>query len=129
MFLFVNHWNLDVFNTSTLKQIFWKTKTFFKKLECRLLVESAKTENATFSYKTALLEANIKTNRMGSSKWTYHWERSFASIYFNFLKFFSCNKNLLQRIDLMYQLPKYPHLYFSQALELYFRVHFLCQYA
>ena len=31
---------LNVFNTLTLKQIFWKTGTFFKKLECRFLVES-----------------------------------------------------------------------------------------
>ena len=33
---------LNDFNTLTLKQIFWKTKTFFKKLVYRFLVESTK---------------------------------------------------------------------------------------
>ena len=48
--------NLKVFNALTLKQIFWKTKTF-KKPEYCLLVESNKMENAIFPYKTALSEA------------------------------------------------------------------------
>ena len=55
---------LNVFNTLTLKQIFWKTKTFFKKLEYRFLVESTKIENASFPYKSAIPELNVKTNRM-----------------------------------------------------------------
>ena len=59
---------LNVFNISTLKQGFWKTKTFFKKLEYHLLVESSKIENASFSYKTAISEANVKTNIMVSAK-------------------------------------------------------------
>ena len=75
---------LNVFNTLTLKQIFWKTKTSFKKLGYRFLVESTKIEKASFPYKTAISEANIKTNRMESTKWTYHEERSFASNYFKF---------------------------------------------
>ena len=49
----------NVFNTITLKQIFWKTKTFFKKLEYRFLVETTKTENTSFPFKTALSEANV----------------------------------------------------------------------
>ena len=53
---------LNVFNTSTLKQIFWKTKIFSKKLEYRFSAESTKIENASFPYKTALSEANVKTN-------------------------------------------------------------------
>ena len=52
---------LNVFNTLNLKQIFWKTKTFFKKLEYRFWVESTKIENASFSYKNAMPEANVKT--------------------------------------------------------------------
>ena len=36
------------------KQIFWKTKTFFKKLEYRFIVEITKIGNAKFSYKTVL---------------------------------------------------------------------------
>ena len=67
---------LNVFNNLTLKQ------TFPKKLEYRLLGESTNIETAIFPYKTALSEANIKKNRMGSTKWTYHKERSFASNYF-----------------------------------------------
>ena len=74
----------NIFNTSTLKQIFWKMETFFKKLGYPLLVESTKTETTLFPYKTALSEANFKKNRMGSTKCTYHKERSFASNYFSF---------------------------------------------
>ena len=39
---------LNNFNTLTLKQILWKTKTFIKKLEYRFLVEVTKGENASF---------------------------------------------------------------------------------
>ena len=86
---------LNVFNTLTLKQILWKTKTFFKKLSYRFLVESTKIENASFPYKTAISEANVKTNRMVTTKWAYHRERSFASNYFIFLKILFQFKNLL----------------------------------
>ena len=51
-------------------------QTLFKKLEYRFLVESTKIDNITFPYKTALSEASGKTNRMGSTKWTYHKEQS-----------------------------------------------------
>ena len=65
---------LNAFSTSILKQIFLKTKTFFKKLECCFLIESTTNENATFPYKTALSEtalseANVKTNRVGQAEW------------------------------------------------------------
>ena len=62
----------NVFNTLTLKQIFWKTKTFLKKLEYCFLAKITKIENASFLFKTTLLEANVKTNKMVSTKWTYH---------------------------------------------------------
>ena len=61
----------NVFDTLTFKQIFWKTKAFFEKLEYRFLVKTTQTEN-TFPFKTALSEANIKANRMVTTKWTYH---------------------------------------------------------
>ena len=77
---------LNDFNTSTLKQIFWKTKIFFNKLEYGFLDESTKIENASFSYKTIISETNIKTNRMANGKWTNRKERSFARTYFIFLK-------------------------------------------
>ena len=38
---------LNVFITLTLKQVFWKTKTFLKKLEYRFLLESNTIGNAT----------------------------------------------------------------------------------
>ena len=52
------------------------------------LVQSTKIESALFSYKTALSEANFKRNRMMSTKWNYHKERSFAMNYFIFLNIF-----------------------------------------
>ena len=70
-------------NTLTLKQIFWKMKTFLKKLEHRFLVKSTKIEHA-FPYKTAISKANVKKNRIVSSKWTYHKQQGFASSYFIF---------------------------------------------
>ena len=78
-----------------LKQIFWKMKTFFKKLEYRFLVENTKMDNASFPYKTAISAANVKTNRMVSTEWTYREERSFTSNYFIFLKILFQFKNLL----------------------------------
>ena len=86
---------LNVFNTLTLKQIFWKTKTFFKKLEYRFLVESTKIEKASFPYKISISEASVKTNKMVSKKWTYHKECSFASNCFVFLKILFQFKSLL----------------------------------
>ena len=62
----------NVFKTITLKQTFWKTKTFFQKLEFNFLVESTKIENTSFSFKSALSGANVKTNRMTITKWTYY---------------------------------------------------------
>ena len=59
-------------------------KTFFKKLEYRFLVETTKNENRSFPFETALLEANVKANRMATTKWTYQKEWSFSSNYFIF---------------------------------------------
>ena len=39
-------------------------KTFFKKLEYRFLVQSTNIESTSFPHKTALPEANVKTNRI-----------------------------------------------------------------
>ena len=43
------------------------------------LVEATKFENTAFPFKTALSDANVKKNRMVTTKWTYHKEGSFAS--------------------------------------------------
>ena len=59
-------WN--VFNTLTLKRVFWKTKTFLKILEYSFLAQSTMNESAACLYKTALSKLNVKTNWMGSTK-------------------------------------------------------------
>ena len=58
----------NVFNTLTLKQIFWKTKIFFQKTGVPFLVETTEIENTSFPFKTALSETNVKTNRMATTK-------------------------------------------------------------
>ena len=77
---------MNNFDILTLKQIFRKMKTFFNKLKYRLFVESTKIENASLLYKTAISKADVKTNRMVTTKLTYHKERSFSSNYFIFSK-------------------------------------------
>ena len=57
---------------------------FLKNENLFQIVEITKIENTSFPYKTASSEASVKTNRMVSTKWTYHKERSFASNYFIF---------------------------------------------
>ena len=97
----------NIFSTLTLKKFSRNRKIFLKKLEQGFLVERTKIEKASFSYKTAISEANVKTNRMVTTKWAYHRERSFTSNYFIFLKVLFQFKNLLWIIDLMYQQPKF----------------------
>ena len=103
-------------------------QTLVKKLEYRFLEESTKIDNITFPYKTALSEANVKTNRMGSAKLTYHKERTFASNYFPFPNILFQFRNLVYRVDLMLQPPECPYSYFLKALEFYFRVLLPCEY-
>ena len=74
----------NVFNTLTLIQAFWKKKIFFKNLEYRFLIETTKIENTSFRFKTTLSEANVKTNRVATTKLTYHKEWSLASNCFIF---------------------------------------------
>ena len=104
---------LNVFNTLNLKQIFWKTKTFFEKLGNKFLDGNTWIENSSSQYKTAILEANIETNRTISSKWTYLKEWGFSRNYFIFLEILLYIKNDLKSVDLMYQWPKCPCSYFS----------------
>ena len=81
--------------SAPLKQIFWKKKTIFKKLEYHFLVENTKIENASFPWKTEISEANVKTNKVVTKKWTYYKERSFSNNYFISLKILFKFKNLL----------------------------------
>ena len=78
----------------TLKQIFWKTKNFLKKLDHRFLVESTRIENISFPYKTSTSEANVKTNKVVTTKWAYQIERSFTSNYSIILKMLFQFKNV-----------------------------------
>ena len=94
MFLCDNSGNFECFQYFNFEKIFWKTKTFFKKLEYFFLVESTKIEKTSFPYETVISEANVKRNRMVSTKWTYQKERSFASNYLIFLKILFQFKNL-----------------------------------
>ena len=124
MFLCDSHlkfWIIQLCNKFSEK---WK---YFSK-NWSTLVETTMIENESFPCKTLMSEANVKANRMGSTKWTYHKERTFASSCFIFLKILFQCKNLLQRVNLIYQLPKCSYLYFSEALEFYLRVLFPCEY-
>ena len=62
------NFKLFKFNTLALIQIFRKTKTFFKKLEYRFLVETVKIEYRPFPFKTALSEANVEADIMVNTK-------------------------------------------------------------
>ena len=55
---------LNVFNTLTLKYVSEKRE----KLEYRFVVESTKIEITTFPYKSALSKANVKINKIVSTK-------------------------------------------------------------
>ena len=59
-----------------------KQKAFLEKLGHCFLVESTTVESAKFPQKKVI----VKTNRMGSTKWTYHKERRCATNYIIFLK-------------------------------------------
>ena len=60
---------LNDFNTFNFEIDFLENENLFsKKLEYHFLVESTKIENASFPYKTAISKANVKTNRMVSTK-------------------------------------------------------------
>ena len=51
---------VTVSESKFLKQIFWKTKNFFKKLEYSFLIETNEIENASFPFKTALPETILR---------------------------------------------------------------------
>ena len=59
--------NFERFKYFNFAANFLKNPNPFHKLDYCFLVESTKTENATFSCKTALSEVHVKTNSMGST--------------------------------------------------------------
>ena len=74
---------------------FLRNGNLFQKTWVPIFFESAEIESATFPYKTAPSEANVKKNWTGCTKWTSYKERSFASNYFIFLKVLFQFKNHL----------------------------------
>ena len=87
--------NFKPFQYFNFEVDFLENENLFQKPGVLFLVESTKIENPSFPCKTALSEANVKTNKMVTTKWTYHRERSFASNYFIFSKMSFQFKNLL----------------------------------
>ena len=90
------------------------------------MVESTKIDNIiTFPYKTALSGASVR-----QIEWEVQDEPSTkngvlpVTEYFPFSKILFQFRNLVYRVDLMYQPSKCPYSYFSKALEFYFRVFF-----
>ena len=49
---------------------FLENENLFHKTGGPFLVESKKIENLSFPFKTAISEANVKINRMVTTKWT-----------------------------------------------------------
>ena len=80
--------NFDCIYYFIFESNFLKKGRLFQKTWIWFLVQGTKIECAIFSDKTALPEANVKTNRMGITKWIFHKGRSFASNYFIFLENF-----------------------------------------
>ena len=110
----------------SLKQIFWKKKTFFKKLKYRFLVETTEIKTHHFYSKLLCQKPMLrnKTNRLATTKWAYHKEWSFSSNYFLFFGKFVSVLEPLKKTYLMYQRPKCPYSYFWLAVEFSFRVLF-----
>ena len=94
-------------------EILKRFQYFNFEMEYRFLVESTKIENAIFPNKTVLSEANVKTNRMGSTKYFSVWEPRVMS-WFDVppLKF---RYSYLKSME-------------SKELEFYLRVLFPCEY-
>ena len=60
--------NFEYFQYFNFETDCLKNENFFQKTGIPFLVERTKNEKALFSYKTAISEANVKTNRMVTAK-------------------------------------------------------------
>ena len=77
-----NEWLL---RSASFTANFWKTKTFFKKLEYRFLVESTKIENISFPYKSFISQASVKYKMDLSQKQSFYQQLNyFLKILFQF---------------------------------------------
>ena len=86
--------NIESFQCFQFKIDFLENENLFQETGEISLVESIKIENVSFPHKTDISEVNVKTNKMLSTKLTYHKERSFASNCFVFQKTLFQFKNL-----------------------------------
>ena len=82
--------NFERFQNFIFETDFLENENLTQKMGYCFLVESTKIENASSRYKTAISEVPyVKTNRMVSTKWTYHKGRSFCQqLLFYFFKNF-----------------------------------------
>ena len=85
MFLWTISESFKRFQYFNFEADFRENENLFQKTRVPSLVETTKVENTSFPFKTALSEANVKTNRMATTKWKYHEEWSFACNYLIFL--------------------------------------------
>ena len=76
-------WNFEPSEFFNSEASFLKNANPFQKTAGQFLVENAKIEIGTWPYKTPLSDANVKGNRMGSTKWTYHKEQNIWKFYFS----------------------------------------------
>ena len=83
-----------LFKVLNLKQVFWKTKTIFKKVEYRFIDAIAIIESAIFQCKV-LCQKSILRQTEGRAKWTYPNQRSLATNCFVFSKILIEHKNIL----------------------------------
>ena len=68
---------LDICNTSTFEQVFWKTKTFFKKLEYRFLtVKALRLKALAFQKPIILIPTGISEANLRQIEW---WVQNGAS--------------------------------------------------
>ena len=60
--------NFKRFQYFNLETNFLEDESFFQRTGVQFLVETTKIENTSFSFKTALSETNVKTNRTATTK-------------------------------------------------------------
>ena len=78
--------NFEHFHYFNFDTSFLENENLILKTEAPLFSWKYHNDKRHISIKTALSKANVKTNRMGSTKWTCHSERGFATNYIIFLK-------------------------------------------
>ena len=106
----------------SLKQIFWKTKLFFKKLEYCLLVKSTKFEYKTFPYKTALSESSVKVNRNGEYKMDLSQRTEFYQTNLFTWKFCFSLRASYKRVDLIKDVKELSLAKLSNILDLMYQL-------